>query len=179
LKILENNGFVQIRYRDNDTRVIAPDFFCQYQWNGIWGMERRALSGINLRFNCMEKRKSDLYLSTGVFYENELWNPFLSSFAYSDDSLKKITRDLLRLNIVAKFALKLGNKIDFAGVSYVQFPMNDSFINPRWTIDSNLFFDISKNVNFVVHYSHNYDEYRPLPIDDYYYELNFGIMIKI
>jgi len=179
LKILENNGFVQIRCRDNDTRVIAPDFFFQYQWNGIWGMERRVLGGMNLRINCMEKRKSDLYLSTGVFYENELWNPFLSSFAYSGDSLKKLTRELIRLNIVAKFALKLGSKIDFAGVSYVQFPMNNSFLKPRWTIDSNLFFDISKNVNFVIHYSHNYDEYRPLPIDNYYYELNFGIMVKI
>jgi hypothetical protein len=179
LKILENNGFIQLRYRDNDTRVIAPDFFCQYQWNGIWGMERRALGGINLRINCMEKRKSDLYISTGIFYENELWNPFLNSFAYNGDSLNKITREIFRLNLVSKFAFKLGNKIDFAGISYVQFPMNDNFLKPRWTIDSNLFFDISKNVNFVIHYNHNLDNYRPLPIDNYYYELNFGIMVKL
>ena len=179
IKILENNGFVQLRVRDNDTRTIAPDFFVQYQWNGVWGMERRALAGINVRINCMEKRKSDLYLSTGVFYENEIWNPFLSGYAYNTDSLNKITRNIFRLNIVPKFAFKLGNKIDFAGISYVQFPLNSNFLQPRWIFDSNLFYDVSKNVNLVLKYSHNYDEFRPLPIDNYFYELNFGVMIKL
>jgi hypothetical protein len=179
IKILENNGFIQIRVRDNDTRKIAPDVFSQYQWNGVWGMERRALLGANARINCMEKRKSDLYISTGLFYENEIWNPFLSGFAYNSDSLVKIERELFRLNIVAKFAFKLGSKIDFAGISYVQFPLNSSFLKPRWTFDSNLFYDVSKNVNLVLHYSHNYDEFRPLPIDNFFYELNFGVMIKL
>jgi len=179
IKILENNGFVQMRIRDNDTRIIAPDLFCQYQWNGVWGMERRALVGINARINCMEKRKSDFYLSAGIFYENEIWNPFLTGYAYKSDSLQKVFRNILRLNIVPKFAFKLGNKIDFAGISYLQLPLNSNLIKPRWIFDSNLFYDVSKNINLVLRYSHNYDEYRPLPIDDYYYELNFGVKVKL
>ena len=176
---IENNGFIQLRFRDNDTRLIAPDAYAQFQWNGIWGLESRALSGINIRINCLEKKKSDLYTSLGVFYEMEQWNTNLSSYAYKTELNSFVNREMFRLNTVVKFALKLGKKIDFAGVSYLQFPLNSNFLKPRWVFDSNLYFEVSKNLNFVVHYDFNYDDYRPLPIDQFYYSLNLGIQIKI
>ena len=40
LTALENNGFFQLRFRDNDSRKISPDLYVQYQWNGVQGMER-------------------------------------------------------------------------------------------------------------------------------------------
>ena len=57
-KSIENNGFIQIRFRDKDTRVVALDAFTQFQWNGILGMENRSLLGANCRINCLEKKKS-------------------------------------------------------------------------------------------------------------------------
>ena len=48
--IIQNKGYFQMRFRDDDTRRISPDGFAQYQWNGIQGMDYRALSGGNLRF---------------------------------------------------------------------------------------------------------------------------------
>ena len=176
---IENNGFIQLRFRDNDTRLIAPDAYAQFQWNGIWGLESRSLSGINIRINCLEKKKSDLYASLGLFYEMEQWNTNLSSYAYKTELNSFVNREMFRLNTVVKFALKLGKKIDFAGVSYLQFPLNSNFLKPRWVFDSNLYFEVSKNLNFVVHYDFNYDDYRPLPIDQFYYSLNLGIQIKI
>ena len=176
---IENNGFVQLRFRDNDTRFIAPDAYTQFQWNGILGLESRALVGINARINCLEKQKSDLYVSIGSFYEMERWNTRLSSYAYKVETNTFVYREMFRLNTMAKFAIKIGKKIDFAGVSYLQFPLNGNYYKPRWIFDSNVYFEVSKNLNFVVHYDFNYDDYRPLPIDQFYYSLNLGIQIKI
>ena len=178
-KAIENNGFIQIRFRDKDTRVVALDAFTQFQWNGILGMENRSLLGANCRINCLEKKKSDLYVSIGAFYELENWNTNLSSYAYSNDLLIKVKRELIRLNTSAKFAFKLGDKIDFAGVNFVQFPINSNFLKPRWAFDSNLYFEMSKKLNFILHYDHNYDVYRVLPIDNYYYNVTLGIQVKL
>ena len=113
--------------------------------------------------------------------QNELenWNTNLSSYAYSNDLLIKVKRELIRLNTSAKFAFKLGDKIDFAGVNFVQFPINSNFLKPRWAFDSNLYFEMSKKLNFILHYDHNYDVYRVLPIDNYYYNVTLGIQVKL
>ncbi len=178
LQVLENNGFFQLRYRDNDSRHVAPDFFTQYQWNGVQGMEHRALVGTNARFRWLEKKKSDLYTSIGVFYEYERWNPFLNSYAFAIDSIGIINRNIFRLNTSVKFALKLGKNIDFVGITYAQFPLNQFFLKPRWFLDSNLNFTVNKHLGFVIHYDHTLDTYRPLPIDDYYYSVSIGINLK-
>ena len=177
--VIENNGFFQLRFRDNDTRKIYPDVFMQYQWNGVQGMQHRGLGGVNARIRWMEKKKSDLYTSIGAFYEIEKWNPFLSAYSFSMDSLGIVYRNLLRMNTAVKFALKISENIDFSGSTFMQFPVNEHFLQPRWFFDSNLNFEVNKNLNFVVHYDHNMDNYRPLPIDIYYYNLSLGVQIKI
>jgi hypothetical protein len=175
---LENNGFFQLRFRDNDSRKIAPDFFTQYQWNGVQGMEHRALLGCNARFRWLDKKQSDLYTSIGAFYESEKWNPFINAYAFEKDSLSIVNRNIFRLNTSAKFAFKIAKNIDFAGTTFVQFPLNSNFITPRWFFDSNLYFTVNKHIGFTIHYDHNFDTYRPLPIDDYYYSITTGIQLK-
>jgi hypothetical protein len=70
------------------------------------------------------------------------------------------------------------NLVDFAVTTFVQFPMNCHFTTPRWFFDSNLFFTVNKHLEFTIHYDHNLDAYRPLPIDNYYYSISTGINIK-
>lgn len=177
--ILENNGFFQVRVRDNDTRKFYPDAFTQVQWNGVQGMERRALVGCNLRMRWMENKTSDLYTSAGIFYESEMWNPFLAAFSFSNQALTKVNRNLFRLNLAAKFALKLTDHIDFSGSTFIQPPLNQYFSSPRWFFDSNFNFEVNKHLNVVLHYDHNFDTYRPLPIDNYYYTVTTGMLIKL
>ena len=177
-QILESNGFFQLRFRDNDTRKIAPDCYTQYQWNGVQGMERRTIYGVNARMRWLEKKQSDLYTSIGLFYEMEKWNPFLASYAFQKDSLGIVNRNIFRLNTNAKFAFKISKNIDFVGTTFVQFPLNHHFLTPRWFFDSKLFFSVNKTLGFIIHYDHNFDLYRPLPIDNYYYTVSTGINLK-
>lgn len=175
---IQNDGFFQVRFRDHDTRFIAPDVFAQYQWNGILGLENRSLAGINARMRLIEKDRTDLYASVGEFYEIENWNPALPGFNYTVENPGTVYRELFRLNVVAKFAYKINDRIDFSCINYVQFPMNGHFIQPRWFFDSNLYLEISKHWSVLLHYDHNYDAYRALPIDEYYYSVNVGFQVK-
>lgn len=69
--------------------------------------------------------------------------------------------------------------MDFAFVNYVQFPMNSNFVKPHWFFDSNLNIAFSKMWSPVVHFEHNYDLYRPKPIDSYYYALTIGLRLQM
>ncbi|MFY7943623.1 MAG: hypothetical protein ACOVNZ_03540 [Crocinitomicaceae bacterium] len=117
-------------------------------------------------------------ITYNIFYEYEKWNPFLGAYAFEKDSLNIIYRNLVRLNTSAKFAFKISKNIDFAGTTYVQFPLNTYFTSPRCFFDSNLFFTVNKYLGFVIHYDFNFDTYRPLPIDNYYYSFSTGVNLK-
>lgn len=182
---LENNGYLQFRFRDNDVRKVAPDYFVQYQWNGIWGLENRSLIGCNARFKFWEDRSDDLYISTGLFYEFEKWNAGLSAYAFSNNSVAIIYRNLLRTNFMIKTAIKLNKHIDVAALSYIQFPLNLKTLNdlsvilePRWTTDVNLNYSINRHFGLQLRCAHNLDYYRALPIDLFFYDFNFGFLMQ-
>jgi hypothetical protein len=122
-----------------------------------------------------------LYASIGAFYEYEKWNPKISGFGFQNDSLSIIERQIPRLNISLKTAAKLSDAIDLAASSFLQFPMNQqfqNFLNPRWVLDMRVSFKVTKHLTIQLHYDHSYDAYRPLPIDEYYYNLNVGFLIN-
>lgn len=182
VNVIENNGYFLARFRDSDSRKVYPDFYTQYQWNGVLGMESRKLAGVNARIKVIEKKKIDLYASIGSFYENEIWNSNLSAFSFENIESIIVKRELLRLNLHTKIAFKLSEKIDFALSQYFQFPMNDSFANFtkfRWAFNSDIFFEVTDKIAFNIHYDHSIDNYRALPIDLYYYNLNIGINLTI
>jgi len=86
---------------------------------------------------------------------------------------------MFRLNISVKHALKITENIDFSGISFLQFPINKNFEKPRWFYDSKLNFNINKYITLNLHYEHNLDLYRALPIESYYYSFTTGIQIKL
>ena len=179
--ILENNGYFQLRLRNNDKKRVAPDYFMQYQWNGIWGLQNRAIAGCNARFKFWDDKTDDLFMSIGAFYEYEKWNPNLSSYAFGGNSTEIIYRNIPRLNFSAKTAVQLKKGIDLSAITFLQFPMNDAFAHftqPRWFLDMNMNFELNKHLSMVLHYDQNIDFYRPLPIDLYFYNLNLGFQLK-
>ncbi|MFM6947017.1 MAG: DUF481 domain-containing protein [Flavobacteriales bacterium] len=180
--VLENNGYFQIRFRDNDTKKVAPDYFLQYQWNGITGLQNRAIAGLNARFRFWDDRKDDFYSSAGLFYEYEKWNPFLINYAFGGSSLQMTERNLLRLNLSLKTAFQLHNGIDFSFITYLQSPLNAGLKNifaARWSVDSQINFQLNKHLFFNIKYNHNLDYFRPLPIDVFFYSFTLGCRLLV
>lgn len=175
--IIQNEGFLQLRYRDNDKRKWSEEIFTQYQWNGTLGMEYRQAIGGNLRLKVFDKKDFDFYTGLGFFYENEQWNwsgvnvPIIGNTDIRN-------RTLYRLNHYFKMAGKINDQIDISAVSYQQFPINNQMGNLRWYLDLNTNIKISKNTSCVIHWDHIYDDYRLVPITKFYYSLNFGFQLK-
>lgn len=176
--ILQNEGFSQIRYRDNDKHEWSSEIYVQHQWNGPQGMEYRQVAGSNLRKRFFEKKRLDLYAGLGVFYEKERWNwnGVLNKELYAANPVRN--RSIFRLNHYWKMAYKVNDQLDLSAISYIQCPLNSEFQNLRWFIDLNAYLKISKALNFVVHWDHTYDGYRLVPISYLYYSLNFGIQVN-
>ncbi len=128
--IIQNEGFLQLRYRDNDKRKWSEEIFTQYQWNGTLGMEYRQAIGANVRLKVFDKKDIDFYTGLGFFYENEQWNwsgvnvPIIGNTDIRN-------RTLYRLNHYFKMAGKINDQIDISAVSYQQFPMNNQMGNLR------------------------------------------------
>jgi hypothetical protein len=181
VNVLENNGYFQLRFRDNDIKKIAADYYAQYQWNGILGLQNRAVAGCNARFKFWDDRTDDLYAGLGVFYEFERWNPFLENYAFGGTDLQEVNRSLIRLNMTLKTAINLNNGLDFSAITYIQAPLNagvENILNPRWFLDAQLNFHLNRHLDFQIKYNQNLDFLRPLPIDSFFYSSTLGCRVK-
>ncbi len=178
-EMIQNEGMAHIRYRDNDHRKFSPEFFVQYHWNGAWGMEYRNLYGANLRLKIIEKEKGDIYTGIGGFYELERWNWNGVKAEFLPETTPDIQRDLWRINTFLKASGKLSKNMDVSTTSYLQFPVNGQFLQPRWYMEANMFITASDKIEFVLHWDHIRDLYLVVPIDDFYYTFSMGIQLNL
>ena len=177
--ILQNEGYSQLRIRDNDNRKNSIEGFIQYQWNGTLGMLYRQIIESNYRFRILEKNNMDCYIGMGGFYEIEKWNYDGVDSTVQVINTDPISRKLYRLNHYWKFAYKLNDKIDISTLSYIQFPINKDFLNLRWYLEFNTNLTISKKVSCFIHWDHIIDNYRVVPISNYYYTFNYGLTLNL
>jgi hypothetical protein len=110
---VQNEGYVQFRYRDLDARKISLDPFVQYQWNGLWGLQSRFLYGCNTRYRVFDNAGADTYAGLGVFYQVEDWQSGADNLASNE----------WRLNFTVKSAEKLSNKLDYVDQIFIQLPV--------------------------------------------------------
>lgn len=109
---VQNEGYVQFRYRDLDARKVSLDPFIQYQWNGLWGLQSRFLYGCNARYRVFDKEGSDTYTGLGVFYQIEDWQTGIVNSKSNE----------WRINLTLKSAEKLTSKLDYVNQVFIQIP---------------------------------------------------------
>jgi len=177
---LEENGFATIRFRDQDSRTIYPDLYLQYQWNTVLGLKHRWVAGGNCRLKFVDNERFDLFGSIGVFYENEVWDPAISQFTFSDSTilLGQQARILARLNTYLKTGVNISKTSDIVIINYVQFPLSNAFFKPRWHLQASLITAISKRIELYLRYSHVFDVFRVLPINSFFFVTDVGIQIN-
>lgn len=175
---IQNEGQMQLRFRDLDKRKYSYEGYLQYQWNGAWGMEYRYVVGSNFRMKFFEEKKSDLYIGLGVFREWERWNWTGVNKVTIPDNPPLVNVDIYRLNTYSKYSIKLTDQVDISAISYIQLPLNQRFLYPRWYFESNLYFQATKHLNFIIHWDHIFDSNRYVPIDKFYYTFSTGIQLS-
>lgn len=158
-----NDGYLHLRavlYRD---RTYAPEFFVQGQYNLDWGLKRRALSGMNVRIRLYRSNNFSAFVSTGVMYENEIWED-------TDEELRKIFN---RLKSTTSFNIRgnISESVELAAISYYQAgPFR--FFKPRFTSDWQLRFHISENLRFALQFMSTLDSDPPLNSTQFIYNIN-------
>ena len=180
-QILQNEGYFQLKHRDLDKRKNSLEYFLQYQWNGAWGMQSRALVGLNLRKRLFEEKGYDLYLGVGGFVQNEIWN-----YNGVTDATKiplnptNVTDQQLRLNTYLKAAIKLSSKCDLVCQTYVQSNALSLIDNPkiRWYWSSEIVYNLTENWMLGFNYDHTYNQSNPVPIGKYYYGYTMNLSFK-
>lgn len=177
-EFIQNQGYLHLRFRDNEKRKYSSESFIQYQWNGALGMKYRQLIGNNLRFKILEKNNFDFYSGIGLFYEKEQWNLNGTEITADPNQPDLFNRQLFRINSYFKTAYKINDNLDISAISYLQFPLNSNVLNARWFFDLNTNLKIGKNSNCVIHWDNTYDNYRLVPISNYYYSLSIGLQFK-
>lgn len=164
-----NDGFIHLRsvlFRDN---TIAPEIFLQAQYNLDWGLKRRALAGANIRIRLSEHNNFSAFISTGLMYENEIWEAAEVNLREVFNVLKSTTSINIRGRLAQNF--------DIAAISYYQ-AVPSSFFEPRFTSDWQLRFSISENLRFVFQFISTYDADPRLHAVDFIYNINNMIEVR-
>lgn len=170
-KNILNGGYGHLRFRPFQHNWFHPEFFTQYQLDGVRGMRERILLGGNARFRITEYDKGRFDIGLGYMYENEYWD-------YSgvpDDVLvtedKPIRNHYTKINFYISYAQKLAETMQIQTMFYYQARSDINFIRPRLSLNLNLSFSMTKHIQFLVKYGMIYDAAPVVPIYNLYYTL--------
>lgn len=164
-----NGGFAHGRVRILKDNWVHPEFFGQYQLDGIRGMESRVLAGGNLRFILKEYDDGHLHLGLGAMYEFERWNysAVSSTISITDDS--PIVNHYIKLNCYLSFTQKIKEIAYFQVTAYFQARPDRFILYPRISFNGQMTFKFTKNIHFSIIYNMFYDALPPVPIDQLYF----------
>jgi len=177
---LQNAGFIHLRFRDNDTRRLSPEYFTQYQWDDLRGMVNRYLIGTNLRIGIIETKTLDFYAGIGLMYEWEKWNfDGVDSAKLPSAQPRYVNSALVKLNQYFKISVKLFKTTDFTFTNYFQARPDKHINTPRvadfiqWNIPLSKKFSINFNMESI------YDAAPVVPIRHFYYSYITGVSLTI
>lgn len=177
---LQNAGYLHIRFRDNDSRKISPEYFTQYQWDNLRGMLNRYLLGCNLRIMLKENKAFDCYLGLGAMYEWEKWN-------YDGVTADKlplvhpdfIKTDQLKLNQYIKISALLFKTTEITLTNFIQAPIDKEIIHPRFANFFQWDIPLSKKVGLNLNFESLYDTAPVVPIKNFYFNYQTGFSVAL
>lgn len=177
-KNLINTAFSHFRFRLRQDLWIHPEFFTQYQLDGVRGMKERFLLGGNLRFRLKEYDKGALFIGLGGMYEFEHWNysGVPAHIIIADDT--PVRNHFGKLNFYLSYRQKLGEWASWNSIFYFQSRLDSYFFSPRISSDAQITFKINKYLSFAVRYNVYFDALPPVPIFNWYYSVTNKIVFS-
>jgi hypothetical protein len=177
---LQNAGYLHIRFRDNDSRKISPEYFTQYQWDDLRGMQNRYLLGCNMRIMLKENSSFDCYIGIGLMYEWEKWN----YDGVSSDKLPAVHPDFIKtdqvkLNQYVKVSAKIFTTTEITITNFIQTPVDQNIEYPRLANFLQWDIPLSKKVGINLNFESIYDSSPVVPIKKFYYNYQTGFTVNL
>jgi hypothetical protein len=178
-QVLNNVGYAHLRFRDNDTRILSPEPFLQYQWNTTLGLLQRYLAGCNLRVCIYNRSKADIYYGGGVMYESEHWNyeGVTDPYYYGYDTV--IKNNNYKTNQYIKASISISNSCDLVTAIFLQNKISDFVNTYRLSNYTSLNLRVSRKLFFSISGDVAYDSNPVVPINKINYTLVSSLSIKL
>jgi hypothetical protein len=177
--IIKNAGYAHLRFRLNRMADLQPEFFVQYQWNGVRGMLNRQLLGSNIRLHSRPGGRSDLFLALGLMMENERWD---YRAVAADDLPVDQSEVLVRapvINSYIKWIRGMGDHSDLTFVSYFQYRIDDRWHTFRISPVVKFNTEITKTLGVNLQASLAHDENPIVPVRTTHFETTVGVTFSL
>lgn len=178
--IIQNQGYIHLRYRDNDTKKLSLEPFAQYQWNTTIGLEQRYLGGCNLRVRILKKKKADIYYGLGGMYEGERWN----YHGVTDTSLlylyyyPAVEAHYFKSSQYLKASIAISESADLVTAVFLQNRINDPVNSYRLSNYTTLSLRIAKKIYFAISSDISYDNNPVVPIKQTLYSISSSLSAR-
>lgn len=175
-----DTGFSHLRYIQNYNAKITPEYFIQFQWDGVRGMKSRWIEGANLRFELLRDSLSKVFVGTGLFYETEVWDTraVINNDASVLNNIKNISSKTVKLNFYFKVNKNITNTMDAIFISYFQFPISNAFQLPRIAPSLQLNMNVFKALNYSITLQGFYDFKPIVPIKKYTFGISNALVVE-
>jgi len=164
-----NKAFAHLRNMITLSSIFSLELFLQKEFNQFILLEDRNLVGVGLRtgivqlFTESESHPLEIYIGTGLMFENEQYNISASS-----------KTNLIRSTNYLSLKWVINNIISFISINYFQFDV-EKIHDYRFISETSLNFLIMENLSYNSAVSYRYDN-EPVPdVKDYDIELTNGI----
>ena len=177
---LLNTRSLQLRDRVYPKKRFHPEFYTQYQYDAINGLQNRMLAGGNLRFIIKDKGTFRAFAATGLMYEYEDWN--YRGVLYVQDvppNPHDTIRKALKSTSYIRLSKFFGSKVDFSLVVFYQAQPDLFFKFPRIAEFAQLNFNLSEHFSLNLQFDSQYDTRPVVPIKKFYFSFNQGLTFKL
>jgi len=161
---LLNRGFLHARYNYEVNRALIPEVFVQAQYNQIWKIDLRFLTGAGPRFRLLANDTSSLYMGALLMYEYE---QITDGIEYNRD---------MRFSAYISGHYQFNPWVQLDHITYFQPKVND-FFDYRVSTETSLRFGITSRLGFKTMFSLSYDARPPDDLQNTFYSWVNGLSL--
>lgn len=172
-KITVSGGFVHVEYRYLLSPSIEVYPYAESQWAGSRGMEFKVSSGLQSRYQLINKEKVQLLVAAGLFYEFEKWkdptpnaNPL---YAYSRS---------IKSHLSVSFKHHINDHWELTTTAIHQAKPDSYFKAARFGGAADLKYNITPNIGINGAYRVIYDTAPIVPIRKTYTTVEAGLSVS-
>ena len=166
-----NHGFIHLRFVAWPLSTFNIESFSQAQYDIGLGLNERYLTGLGVRKQLIDTRKTKLSTNMGFMYEHEFWTERL------EESEETTTNNFIKSTINFTYTQKLDDRIYLFVTAYHQ-ARPEKWFKPRIVIDSQLEFKVTNKLSAKLFYASTYDAIPVVEIAGFYYTARMGFSYK-
>lgn len=177
---IQSGGFLYLEYRRlTQNKYIEFEPYFQMHWAEARGLDRKYALGGNFRINVIKNPKTGLFVGVGTFYEFERWNyDGVADTSLIPTDARPVETLFMKLSSYLSFKQAIGQILTLDVSAYYQSRFVRLFSTPRLAGSARVTYNLSKHLGLTLLYQNIYDPDPPVPIDQLFHDITFGLNLS-